>query len=79
MLRRVPSNPLMIAWSLNVDQTSLPTCRDPLIATESDARAFKTMIVFSLGEGPGQLFKALAVFALRDLDLLKVSLLRRVK
>jgi hypothetical protein len=30
------------------------------------------MIVFSLGEGPGQLFKALAVFALRDLDLLKV-------
>ena len=50
----------------------VPSIRDPLIAMESDPRAFKTMIVFSLGEGPGQLFKALAVFALRDLDLLKV-------
>jgi prephenate dehydratase len=30
--------------------------------------------VFSLEEGPGQLFKALAVFALREINLTKVYL-----
>jgi hypothetical protein len=34
----------------------------------------QTSIVFSLEEGPGQLFKALAVFALRKINLTKVSL-----
>ena len=33
---------------------------------------FQTSIVFSLEEGPGQLFKALAVFALRQINLTKV-------
>jgi len=33
---------------------------------------FQTSIVFTLDEGPGVLFKALAVFALRDINLSKV-------
>ncbi|MCH81771.1 arogenate dehydratase/prephenate dehydratase 2 chloroplastic-like, partial [Trifolium medium] len=36
-------------------------------------RTFKTSIVFSLEEGPGILIKALAVFALRQINLSKVS------
>lgn len=35
----------------------------------------QTSIVFSLEEGPGVLFKALAVFALRDINLTKVCYL----
>ena len=35
---------------------------------------FQTSIVFSLEEGPGVLFKALAVFALRNINLSKVTL-----
>ena len=48
--------------------------RDALITSPADPRPFKTSVVFSFAEGPGQLFKALSVFALRDLDLYKVSL-----
>lgn len=49
----------------------LMLAREPIIPRVD--RKFKTSIVFTLEEGPGVLFKALSVFALRDLNLTKIE------
>lgn len=49
----------------------LMLAREPIIPGTD--RPFKTSIVFSLQEGPGVLFKALAVFALREINLTKIE------
>ncbi|XP_009134986.1 arogenate dehydratase/prephenate dehydratase 2, chloroplastic [Brassica rapa] len=49
----------------------LMLAREPIIPGTN--RLFKTSIVFSLEEGPGVLFKALAVFALRQINLTKME------
>ncbi|KAG8642277.1 hypothetical protein MANES_12G074000v8 [Manihot esculenta] len=49
----------------------LVLARDPIIPRAD--KLYKTSIVFTLDEGPGVLFKALAVFALRDINLTKIE------
>eukprot|EP01018_Ginkgo_biloba_P009248 Gb_31913 [translate_table: standard] len=49
----------------------LMLAREPIIPRTD--RPFKTSIVFTLEEGPGVVFKALAVFALRNINLTKIE------
>ncbi|KAL6516511.1 Arogenate dehydratase 2 [Orobanche gracilis] len=49
----------------------LMLAREPIIPGTD--KPFKTSIVFSLEEGPGMLFKALAVFAMRSINLTKIE------
>ncbi|CAH9121897.1 unnamed protein product [Cuscuta epithymum] len=45
--------------------------REPILS--GTERQYKTSIVFALEEGPGVLFKALACFSLRDINLSKIE------
>ena len=45
--------------------------RDP--AEFDPANAYRTSLVFTLEEGSGQLFKALSVFALREISITKIE------
>lgn len=49
----------------------LVLAREPIIPRTD--KLFKTSIVFSLEEGPGMLFKALAVFSVREINLSKIE------
>jgi prephenate dehydratase len=51
----------------------LALSREPLVVSDPEEGDYKTSVVFSLVNQPGALFKALSVFALRDIDLTKIE------
>jgi len=51
----------------------LALAKEPQIVEDPEEGDYKTSVVFSLKNEPGVLFKALSVFALRDIDLTKIE------
>nr|GMD50517.1 arogenate dehydratase/prephenate dehydratase 1, chloroplastic [Ipomoea batatas] len=72
-LKRVLSHPQMVASEGARDTGAVESARAAEIyGLDVLAEHIQTSIVFTLEEGPGVLFKALACFSLRDINLSKV-------